>query len=320
VETTVRKNGLGVEPPADVILLDPAKIRLLEVNARYMPYETFSRLVQNIQNDGKLTQIPFGWVLRDDDTQEPILDEAGDPIFEVLSGNHRVKAAVAAGLDAIPLQFTDQYLTPDRRKAIQLSHNAISGVDDPTTLRLIYTSIDDVTERLYSALDDKQLALLEEATAPSLSEANLAFQTIAVVFLPDELEQAQAIWEEALKATAGNKARWIMRWRDYDDWLDGVDKISMAYNVKNVATATMLLLRLFRRHITELQDGWIEGEELKHNSPIPFDVIFGSDTVPGDVGAKLRKVVARMSSNKEIDGQMPWLALEHLADLYLNAM
>ena len=93
--------------------IDPRSIRLLRLNARFMRHETFQRLVANIKGDGVLTQTPFGWLVHDDDTQERIVGEDGEPVHEVLSGNHRIKAAIEAGLETIDYRYTDEYLTPD---------------------------------------------------------------------------------------------------------------------------------------------------------------------------------------------------------------
>ena len=53
-------------------------LKLLEKNARYMTPQEFSQLVANIKQDGKLMGVPV--VYRG----------------EVLSGNHRVRAAIKA--------------------------------------------------------------------------------------------------------------------------------------------------------------------------------------------------------------------------------
>ena len=46
-----------------IITTDPKRIRLLELNARFMRHETFARLVANIKKDGDLTQTPFGAIV-----------------------------------------------------------------------------------------------------------------------------------------------------------------------------------------------------------------------------------------------------------------
>ena len=46
-------------------------------------------------------------------------------------------------------------------------------------------------------LDDKTLALLDKFSSISISEANLTFQTLSLVFLPDELNAAKKVIDEA---------------------------------------------------------------------------------------------------------------------------
>src|ERR1700761_3709618 len=93
-----------------------ADLKLVEKNARYMEGRQFSKLVANIKRDGCLTTLPL------------VHREGGK--LTVISGNHRVQAAIKAGLvdtDVI------EVLSPLSRKqfvALQLSHNAIVGIDD----------------------------------------------------------------------------------------------------------------------------------------------------------------------------------------------
>jgi ParB/Sulfiredoxin domain len=164
---------------------DPRGLTLLEVNARFMRKEQYDRLVANIRRDGCLTSVPLVW----HDTAEQRL--------VVLSGNHRVQAAIDADLDEIPVMVVDEPLSRERQIALQLSHNAIAGEDDPATLKQLYDELDDVDWRTYSGLDDKQLGLLAEVNLEGLSEANLDFATIQLVFLPAELEAAKAALDEA---------------------------------------------------------------------------------------------------------------------------
>lgn len=87
-----------------VIKVNPKELKLLEVNARYMKHEEFQRLVDNVKRDGCLTQLPFC-----------CLDE--DWNWMVLSGNHRVQAAISAGLEEIEVQVTEDELTKDQKNS-----------------------------------------------------------------------------------------------------------------------------------------------------------------------------------------------------------
>ena len=97
-----------------------------------MKPDEFHKLVQNIKRDGCLTQLPF------------VCKDPNEKKWLVLSGNHRVQAAIEAGLETIQVQATNKRLTKDEMIAIQLSHNAISGQDDMAILKELYGAIDDI--------------------------------------------------------------------------------------------------------------------------------------------------------------------------------
>ena len=94
-------------------------LKLLAKNARYMAEPEFNRLVENLRRDGVLTSLPL--VYRG----------------EVLSGNHRVQAALKAGILTADVIEIETELSEEQQRAIQLSHNALTGKDDPNLLREI---------------------------------------------------------------------------------------------------------------------------------------------------------------------------------------
>lgn len=291
-----------------IVRVDPKTLKLLDLNARYMRNETFTRLVQNIRKDGGLTgNTPFAWRVHDDTTQQPVNDAQGQPIYEVLSGNHRVKAAIAAGLPEIDVCLTDDYLPHDRRAAIQLSHNAISGEDDPATLKTIYEDIRDTDMRLYSGLDDKTLALLSAVTVDPMSEATLQFQTISMTFLPDEAAVVQAAFDQARKQAIGAKGHWLARWADYDRAMDALEIAGQSYGVKNTATSLMIVLDIFSRHLTDLSEGYIGEDEQprKKGQRVPIQAVLGRGDIPAALAAKLRKTLNTLDAD-------PIAALEKL--------
>jgi len=276
--------------------LDPRGLRLLEVNAHYMPNEKFSRLVDNFKRDGGMTgNTPFAVRVFDAD------GTASDPpVYRVISGNHRVKAAIVAGLVTIDVTLTDDPLTKNRLIAIQLSHNELFGDDDPAILKTLYQEIDDVDMRLYSGLDDKKLNLLTAVSIASLSEAALQFQTIALTFLPHEVEGVTAALESARKAAGSAKAFWLMRWSDYDKAMDALEAAGSAYGIKSAATAMMLVLEIFTRHMNDLQAGYLDdvGEAIDPKRAVPVESVLGR-TLPAKLAARLKKAGIRSGADLE---------------------
>ena len=288
------------------IEIDPCEIKLLELNARYMKHEEFKRLVENVRRDGQLTSAPFLCL-------EP------DGRYRCLSGNHRTKAAIEAGLQSIVCFVTDDPLTEDQKIAIQLSHNSISGQDDPATLKQLYESILDVDMKKYSGLDDKTLELLDKFSSVSISEANLTYQTLSIVFLPDELQAAKQTLKEALECSKRAKSAdeiWLARFSEYDAWLDAQEAASSAYNVKNVATAIGLILHVFERNSAQLAEGWENDSQAKRF--VPVESVIGRGKIPVESAKTIRKAIDRMVGRGEVPKDKMWEALQRLAEEYLE--
>lgn len=120
----------------------------LEKNAHYMEQGMFNRLVDNIKKDGALSSVPF-CVPKDDGR------------YEVVSGNHRVKAAKVAGIPIITIMYADD-LTKDQKLAIQLSHNSINGKDDLTILRELLEEISTGEYKDYAHISEDAFLELEK--------------------------------------------------------------------------------------------------------------------------------------------------------------
>ena len=284
-----------------IIQINPRELKLLALNARYMRHEEYQRLVANIKRDGQLTSAPFAC-------------KDGDK-YLVLSGNHRTQAAIAAGLDSIPCIVTDDELSEDQRVSIQLSHNALAGKDDPYILKELYDKILDLSWKEYSGLDDKTLEMLDKMTSQSLSEANLQYQTLGIVFLPDELDKAQKVIDDAKNSIKTADATWLAKRSSYDDWLDAQESVQSSYGVKNVATAVDIILKIFQKNITQLQKSYDKPADDK--KWVPLETIIGRNKIPAGSAKKIIKAVQKIQGSEKLKEVELWRALEILAEKYL---
>ena len=128
----------------------------------------FNRLVENLRRDGVLTSLPL--VYRG----------------EVLSGNHRVQAALKAGIVQADVIEIETELSEEQQRAIQLSHNALTGKDDPNLLREIYESLS-LDWKKYSAVYEEMFKLDEEK-AIALGVPIAKYQELVIAFLPEDRE------------------------------------------------------------------------------------------------------------------------------------
>ncbi|MFF5668819.1 hypothetical protein ACFY8S_01560 [Streptomyces hygroscopicus] len=292
----------------DIKTGDPRTLKLLDLNARFMRHEQYQQLVTNLRRDQALTSTPFVW----HDTT------TGDRI--VLSGNHRTKAAIEAGIEEITWLETSDPLTESQRIAIQLSHNAIAGEDDPAILKTLYEQIDDLDLRQYAGLDDATLELLADLDSPSLGEANLSFQTLAIVFLPDDLKEAQGVLNDALGLAASSDAIWVAALRQYDQTMAALDLASKSADVTNVATAFGLILESFKDHADELVDAWFDRttDEPKHHGMAPLLTLFHTDAMPTKSAAIVERALQQAVARGDVPAEHRYKALELWATQYLD--
>lgn len=294
------------EPLVDEVrIADLRRIKLLERNAQFMRHETYVRLVANIKRDGILTQLPLAeWR----GEGPPDLDDLEH--WLIRSGNHRAQAALDAGHPIQKVQFLTVPITDDRGMALQLSHNAIRGEEDPAILKELYDEIETVEMREASGLDDKTLELMAEVDVGSLNEAQLDYQTLSILFLPDELVRARAALADAHAATSGADERWAAPLAQFDDMLDALDVSSAALDIRNVATSFALVLAVFQAHVTDLADEY-DGES-GHWVPCPSVTGW---RMPAASAVVVRRAIDRMLARD--DAGSPWQALELLCADYL---
>lgn len=285
---------------------NPRTLTPLDMNARFMRKEEWDRLVANIAADGCLTSVPLIYGAGE--------YEEGREL--ILSGNHRTAAAVEVGLDEIDCMLIDDPQQKDELLARQLSHNAINGQDDPATLKALYDQIEDVDWRAYSGLDDDALGLLAEVNPEGLSEANLDFATVSLIFLPNELEAAREAFDQA---RLGQNESWLAARADYDQTLDTLASTHAAHKVGNVATALHAILGIVEAHLTDLQAGYTspQGEPL-HTGLVGLETVLGARHLPAPAAVTINKAIAAAEGRGEIEQGQGWRLLERLAGEYLS--
>ena len=141
----------------------------LERNAHYMEKQILDRLTANIAEDGFLSQLPFGM-------------KRGDGKFLILSGNHRLKAAIKAKLDYILILYIDE-VDKDRQIAYTLSHNALVGKDDIQMLKDIYNEISSIEAREFSGLNGIKFIDVEKLQTASINDGDIELTEMKFLFV-----------------------------------------------------------------------------------------------------------------------------------------
>lgn len=285
----------------EYVIGDPRGLTLLDVNARYMTKAQFKRLVDNVRRDGCLTSAPLVWL-------DP---QAGTKV--VLSGNHRVSAAIEAGLNEIGWLEVDQPLPRQRRIALQLSHNAVEGQDDPAILKELFEELESVEWREFAGLDDATLKLLDKVDVPSIGESQLAYEQVTMLFLPHEREQIAAAFEQA--AALPSAETYAVALKDLDRLIESMNTARVASDVKSNSVAFTMILDVFAEHVTSMAHHWEERAQARPDSPVPTETLFGYE-VPAHVGTTALAAIRRLVGRGE--AATPVEALELMAARVLD--
>lgn len=216
---------------------DPRRLRLLEKNARYMTEPQMKRLVENVRRDGVLTSMPLVYVHE-------------DGAEEVLSGNHRVQAAIIAEIPEVDYIAILTPIPEERRVAIQLSHNSIAGQDDPNILLELYAALD-LGEKLYSGVTDDMLKLLPEIDIDGMSIGQPKMQEIKLLFLAEE-ERPFLDLAAQLNDRKAAPPTLLARLEAFDHLFDTIVAVKRRENIKNTALAIERMVELARERMDEL--------------------------------------------------------------------
>ena len=171
----------------------------------------------------------------------------------------------------------------------------------------------------YSGLDDKTLGLLDKAQSQAMSEANLEFQVLSIVYLPDELKAAQAVIDKARDAVKNCENVWLATDKEYEKWLDAQEIASSAYNVKNVSAAMQIIFKVFENNLNQLTEGWENADPKNDNSMwVPIATLLGRSKIPVGSAKVIKKALDRMVGHGDITNKNLWEGLEYLCADYLG--
>lgn len=215
----------------------PKSLKARETNARYMTAEQLERLTENVRRDGKLTSAPLAHTL-------------ADGRLELISGHHRTLAAIGAGLEQIDVIVITSELDEPRIKALQLSHNAITGQDDQSILRSLYESLD-LIERKHSGLTDDILADIGKVDVSGLSLGAIEYQQLRIDFLPEDATAFEAALKRLGKAGAKQRVL-VARYEDFDAVFDTLIAVKAATDTFNAGLALRFMADLALERLEQI--------------------------------------------------------------------
>lgn len=193
----------------------------------------FKQLVDNIRTDGGLTSYPLAYLDNDDS-------------LELLSGHHRTEAAIEAGFPEGDVIVIKTRLSEERKRAIQISHNSLTGKDDPSLLASLWEGMD-LDSKRYSGLTDADIRKFGDIKLDGIGAVAPKFEETTFLFLPTDA----GIVDEALKRFGKGKpgqnihAATLETWDRFFDTIVRVKEGLKVYN-SGIALVTMCELAMER--------------------------------------------------------------------------
>ena len=275
---------LSEKLPYKLYMARASEIEFLDKNARYMTKEQFESLTRNIKTDGGLTSLPLCY-----------RQENGRLL--VLSGNHRLKAAINAGIVENLVLLIDKPLSKQRQIAIQLSHNAIEGQDDEQILKELWMEIDEMEASIYSGLSTELIEKLTNIDFTTISEQRPLFKEISLLFLPEEIESMTAICDGIVESVK-SKVAFTGRITEYDEILDGIIAAKQGQKIINSAVAFFAMARVVREYL----DGKVESLQEAMEEGVQDTVVFQLGATRKRIGKKTAQTLRKALKEKADEG------------------
>lgn len=142
-------------------------------------------------------------------------------------------------------------LTQDQKTALQLSHNSITGKDDPNLLKALYDSIENLDFKMYSGITDEMFKV-DDLTLAAMSFETPKEQEVILHFLQGDEE----VFCDALKKIEkkAKKLHLIADISDFDSLFNVVFKVKSDLNILNTTEAVRAVVRLAEERLNQLSE------------------------------------------------------------------
>lgn len=212
---------------AELRIVAPNSLILLKENARYFKKETFKQLVANLRQDQRLSSVPL------------CLPADGNRL-EVLSGNHRVKASIEAGLPWVLVIVILEEIGLSRKISIQLSHNALVGEDDQQILASLWARIEDIKAKCYAGLSSETLGELQQIKLLNFSTPQPRTKQVTFAFTETEFGLVEEIMAELGRIPADRV--YLANADQFAAFFQRLLAVKKSDNIKNGSLAMLRLL------------------------------------------------------------------------------
>ena len=207
----------------------------LERNAHYMDKQTLDRLTANVAEDGFLSQLPFAM-------------KRSDGKYLVLSGNHRLKASIKAGLEYILILYINE-VDRDKQIAYTLSHNALVGKDDMQMLKEIYSEMRSIEAREFSGLNGLDFIDVDGVKQVSINDGDIELTELRFLFVESRSNNVKRVLEELERADIDEDSSIVVG--SFESFVRVLTEVKKKYNIKNQTIAFSKMIDICEERLKE---------------------------------------------------------------------
>ena len=233
-----------------------------------------------------------------------------DGKLEIISGHHRVKSARAAEMKEIIAIVDESGLSRSKIAAKQLAHNAISGIDDDSTLREIVKMIDDVDDMIESFVGKEIMEEPLEQYDKMLSPAvQFDFKNVTFTFLPHQVNDMDILVKDL-----ESKAPEIVGVASYEQckaFVETLSKYQKFTDIRNVGAAIHSMIENANEKMDAV--GFDAEEEWTYLAKV-----FGSNAIPADAAEVIKQAIKKAEKEGTITSKNRWQLIEYLCADYLG--
>jgi hypothetical protein len=278
------------------------ELREQDVNAHVMSRATFDRLAANMKARGASESTLY------------CARPADDGPYWIISGHHRYRAAVAAGLKAVPALVDLALMTRSTTVAKQLAHNALVGNDDQAILRQLVEEIDNPDDLLTTGLDQSMLPNPgDDKLELFMPRVDFDWMTVTFSALPHQVENLKDLLERL-------RDRHDLLLTTLPEQFEAFVKAAAEYSrFKEVRSGGTVVAMLTELALREVDEGGESDKDANVTKPMwtRFSTLFGRESIPTPAAGIVEQALARMMSRDEIGPKNKWQAVELWAADYL---
>lgn len=220
----------------------------LTFNAHYMEKGVFDKLTANVAHDGFLSQLPFG------------MKQEADGKYLILSGNHRLKAAIKAGLEYILILYIDE-CDKDTQLGYQLSHNSLVGKDDIQMLKELYDQIETMEAREFSGLNGLNFVDVNKISLPAIGEGDIELTEMKFQFIESKSNSIKNTLDALEKMGLDEHSTIVVG--SFEAYIKVLQEVKKTYDIKSKSVAFSKMIDICQAYLEALKEQ--EDEEQNEN-------------------------------------------------------